>query len=132
MRLNAAIGFVPSWRADQAMAALQPLVATHATVLLEAGNQIPATLTSVMHALGDRLNMGFKGTTATHGRGRGPVVATGMATELGKVAGLLARGGDRSTPLPLRLAVRPYPRPCQPWSRCCWRWARTTWWRLTR
>ena len=43
--------------------------------------------------------------TATHGRGRGLVVATGMATELGQVAGLLDRAGDRSTPLQQRLAA---------------------------
>ena len=133
--LNAAIGLVQSWRADQALAALQRLSAAQATVLrggqiqqvpahvlvpgdivlLEAGNQVPADLrliktaqlkvdesaltgesvtvdkhTNVLegaeHALGDRLNMAFKGTTATHGRGHGLVVATGMATELGKVA----------------------------------------------
>jgi len=152
--LNAAIGFVQAWRADRAMAALQQLAATQATVLrggqsqlisasalvpgdivlLEAGNQVPAdlrlieiaqlkvdesaltgesvtvekhasTLTGLAHALGDRLNMAFKGTTATHGRARGLVVATGMATELGKVAGLLDRDTERSTPLQLRLAA---------------------------
>jgi Ca2+-transporting ATPase len=151
--LNAGIGFVQTWRADQAMAALQKMAAAQAVVLrggqsqviaaaglvpgdivlLEAGNQVPAdlrlieiaqlkvdesaltgesvtvekqasTLPGVAHALGDRLNMAFKGTTATHGRGRGLVVATGMATELGKVAGLLDRDTDRSTPLQRRLA----------------------------
>jgi Ca2+-transporting ATPase len=57
------------------------------------------------HALGDRLNMAFKGTTATHGRGKGLVVATGLATELGKVARLLKQDSPRSTPLQLRLAA---------------------------
>jgi Ca2+-transporting ATPase len=152
--LNAAIGLVQSWRADQALAALQRLSAAQATVLrggqvqqvpahvlvpgdivlLEAGNQVPAdlrllktaqlkvdesaltgesvtvdkhsdVLEGTAHALGDRLNMAFKGTTATHGRGHGLVVATGMATELGKVADLLDQNNNRSTPLQLRLAA---------------------------
>ena len=152
--LNAAIGLVQAWRADQALAALQRLAAAQATVLrggqlqqvpaqalvpgdivlLEAGNQVPAdlrlidiaqlrvdesaltgesvtvakhagVLAGAVHALGDRLNMAFKGTTATHGRGRGLVVATGMATELAKVAGLLAQDSDRSTSLQRRLAA---------------------------
>ena len=152
--LNALIGFVQAWRADQAMAALRQLAAAHATVLrggevqvvpasalvpgdivlLEAGNQIPADLRLIeiaqlqvdesaltgesvtvakqtgtlaaqdASALGDRVNMAFKGTTATHGRARGLVVAIGMHTELGKVARLLG-GEERSTPLQLRLAA---------------------------
>ncbi|HAU57485.1 MAG TPA: ATPase, partial [Comamonadaceae bacterium] len=152
--LNAVIGFVQAWRADQAMAALRQLAAAHATVLrdgqvqvvaasilvpgdivlLEAGNQIPADLRLIeiaqlqvdesaltgesvtvakqtdtlagqeTSALGDRINMAFKGTTATHGRARGLVVATGMRTELGKVAKLLDTD-DRTTPLQRRLAA---------------------------
>ena len=121
-------------RGGQAQAVEASALVPGDIVLLEAGNQIPAdlrlieiaqlrvdesaltgesvtvekhsaTLTGRVHALGDRLNMGFKGTTATHGRGRGLVVATGMATELGKVAGLLDRDAERSTPLQLRLAA---------------------------
>ena len=152
--LNAAIGLVQSWRADQALAALKRLSAAQATVLrggsvrqipaqalvpgdivlLEAGNQVPADLrliktaqlkvdesaltgesvtvdkhaallTDVAPALGDRLNMAYKGTTATHGRGHGLVVAIGRATELGKVAELLAQDTFRSTPLQRRLAA---------------------------
>jgi Ca2+-transporting ATPase len=152
--LNAAIGFVQSWRADQAMAALKKLAAAQATVrrggesqevpasalvpgdivLLDAGRHIPADL-RLIHvaqmqvdesaltgesvtvvkqtatlpdvgstALGDQINMGFKGTAVTAGRGHGLVVATGMGTELGKVAQLLDQP-ERATPLQNRLAA---------------------------
>lgn len=150
--LNAGIGLAQSWRADQALAALQRLSEAQATVLrsgqvqqvaaqvlvpgdivlLEAGNQVPADLRLIKtaqlkvdesaltgesvtvdkhsamlegaaHALGDRLNMAFKGTMATHGHGRGLVVSTGMHTELGKVARMLEQDPSRSTPLQLRL-----------------------------
>src|SRR5215216_3577121 len=49
--------------------------------------------------LGDRFNMIFSGTAATYGRGKAVVTATGMHTELGKVAGLLRRTEDEATPL---------------------------------
>ena len=47
--------------------------------------------------LGDRANMVFSGTAATYGRGRAVVTATGMRTEMGRIAGMLQaapRGDD--------------------------------------
>ncbi|THK36459.1 cation-translocating P-type ATPase [Ensifer sp. MPMI2T] len=50
-------------------------------------------------ALGDRSNMVFSGTTLTYGRGRAIVTATGMRTEMGRIAGLLQETPDERTPL---------------------------------
>jgi Ca2+-transporting ATPase len=49
--------------------------------------------------LGDRHNMLFSGTVATYGRGRAVVVATGMDTEVGRIAGLLESAEKEPTPL---------------------------------
>jgi P-type Ca2+ transporter type 2C len=49
--------------------------------------------------LGDRDNMVFSGTAATYGHGKAVVTATGMQTEMGKIAGLLKATPDESTPL---------------------------------
>jgi P-type Ca2+ transporter type 2C len=49
--------------------------------------------------LGDRRNMIFSGTVATYGRGRAVVVATGMSTEVGRIAGLLEAAEKEPTPL---------------------------------
>jgi Ca2+-transporting ATPase len=49
--------------------------------------------------LGDRLDMLFSGTVATYGRGRAVVTATGMSTEMGRIAGLLEQAPAESTPL---------------------------------
>ncbi len=50
-------------------------------------------------ALGDRLNMVFKGTAVAQGTGRAVVTATGMATEMGGIATLLDTTPDTPTPL---------------------------------
>jgi Ca2+-transporting ATPase len=54
--------------------------------------------------LGDRFDLGFSGTLVTSGRASGVVVATGMASELGQIAGLLDAGRAQQTPLQQRLA----------------------------
>ena len=102
-------------------------------VLLEAGNIIPAdirffethqikvdesaltgeshnveknceTLPKGDYSLGDRINMGFKGTHITNGRGIGYVMATGMNTELGLIAKMI-QTEEKSTPLQKRLTA---------------------------
>jgi Ca2+-transporting ATPase len=50
-------------------------------------------------SLGDRFNMIYSGTAATYGRGRAVVVATGMRTEMGRIAGMLRTVRDEPTPL---------------------------------
>ena len=49
--------------------------------------------------LGDRRNMVYSGTTASSGRGRAVVTQTAMATEMGRIAGLLKQTPEESTPL---------------------------------
>lgn len=151
--LNAVIGFVQEYRAEQAMAALKRMAEAGAhvlrdgqaeivnaselvpgdVVLLEAGNVVPADLRIIETAhlkidesaltgesvavekqtqpltiaaapLGDKTCLAYKGTIVTYGRARGLVVATGMNTELGKIAALLGDDSETKTPLQKRLA----------------------------
>ncbi|HZK50522.1 MAG TPA: cation-translocating P-type ATPase [Actinomycetota bacterium] len=53
--------------------------------------------------LGDRRNMVFGGTVATFGRGTAVVVATGMDTEMGHIAGMIQRAPAQTTPLQLEI-----------------------------
>ena len=151
--LNGILGFVQEWKAEQALAALQRMLAPRCqvlrdgreleidardlvpgdVVLLEIGDRVPADLRLVealnlkvdesaltgesLPAVKDvtpvaadaplalRHDIAWMGTAVTNGRARGVVVATGMATEFGRIAHLTQTVGDETTPLQHKLAT---------------------------
>ena len=54
--------------------------------------------------LGDRKNMVYMGSTVVYGRGKAVIVATGMQTEMGKIADALAQAEEGQTPLQIKLS----------------------------
>ena len=65
----------------------------------DAAVEVPAEGT----ALGDQVNMAFSSTIVTYGRATAVAVATGMDTQLGRIAGMLEDEGTETTPLQERL-----------------------------
>ena len=61
---------------------------------VESDNEVP---------LGDRKNMCYMGSTVVYGRGKAVITRTGMDTEMGKIAGVLAATEEEQTPLQRKL-----------------------------
>lgn len=64
------------------------------TLSKDKGDEVP---------LGDRKNMAYMGSTLVYGRGKAVVVATGMDTEMGKIANAIALAEQGKTPLEIKL-----------------------------
>lgn len=72
-----------------------PVEKSSHTLTADSGEDVP---------LGDRKNMAYMGTNVVYGRGEGVLVATGMSTEMGKIAGIISRTENEKTPLQKKLA----------------------------
>ncbi|MFO3423717.1 cation-transporting P-type ATPase [Legionella pneumophila serogroup 1] len=55
--------------------------------------------------LGDRTCMAFSGTLVTNGQGKGIVVATGSATQIGHISGLISKVESLTTPLVIQIGL---------------------------
>ncbi len=66
-------------------------------------NKLPDTINESELSPGDRLNIAFKSSLVSSGTGKGVVVATGLQTEIGRIAELLHGEADVKTPLQVRL-----------------------------
>ena len=71
-----------------------PVLKDVTMLLAEKGKDIP---------LGDRTNMVYMGSTIVYGRGKAVVTATGMDTEMGKIADALTKAEKNETPLQIKL-----------------------------
>ena len=71
-----------------------PVNKTDGVISTEGSDDVP---------LGDRINMCYMGSNVVYGRGKAVIVATGMDTEMGKIADALTEAKDEETPLQIKL-----------------------------
>ncbi len=107
-----AVGDVVVLEAGDSVPADCRLIECHSLKIEEAaltGESVPVTKTTDVIsggkvALGDRKNMGYMGSTVVYGRGKAVIVATGMNTEMGKIASALTTAKEGQTPLQKKLS----------------------------